>query len=170
MILQIRAAMKILIAVFWAFINNLAHFIFSLQNCFILKKYFVSAALIALVAACGGGDSTGTDKDTTSATTTPATTDVSENPDYKAGLALIGQNDCLTCHKVTERAIGPSYVEVAQKYAGVDTAIAYLSHKIIRGGNDNVWNMPGTMTPHPSLSQADAEQMAKYILLLKDQK
>jgi cytochrome c len=134
-----------------------------------LKKYFASAALLVLVAACGGGSGSDTTKDTassSSATTEPAATDVTANPDYKAGLALIGKSNCLTCHKVSEKLIGPAYKEVAAKYAGSDTAIAYLSKKIIVGGS-GVW---GTvpMTPHPELSQADAEQMVKYILLLKD--
>jgi cytochrome c len=133
-----------------------------------LKKYFVSIAIIALIAACGGN--TGNDNKTgDTSTTAPATTgstDISENPDYKAGLALIAKSDCLTCHKVTEKLTGPAYVDVAKKYAGSDTAIAYLSHKIITGGS-GVW---GTvpMIPHPQLSQADAEQMVKYILLLKN--
>ena len=169
MILPIPAAMKILIAAYWAFINNLAHSILSPQNFIILKKYFVSAALVVLIAACGGGNSSDATKDSAApATTEPAaaSTDISENPDYKAGLALIGQSDCLTCHKVTEKLIGPAYKEVAVKYAGVDTAVAYLSHKIIAGGS-GVWGAT-PMTAHATLSQADAEQMVKYILLLKD--
>jgi len=53
------------------------------------------------------------------------------------------------------------------KYAGVDTAVTYLAKKIIAGGS-GVWgSVP--MTAHPELSQADAEQMVKYILLLKNQ-
>jgi cytochrome c len=132
-----------------------------------LKKYFVSAALVVLIAACGGGGSeTPAGDSAATSTTEPAATDITTNPDYTAGLALIGKSDCLTCHKVTEKLIGPSYKEVAIKYAGADTAVAYLSHKIIAGGQ-GVW---GTvpMTPHPTVSQADAEQMVKYILLLKD--
>lgn len=135
-----------------------------------MKKYFVSAALVVLIAACGGGSSeTTSGGDTaTAAATEPAaaSNDITTNPDYTAGLALIGKSDCLTCHKVTEKLIGPAYKEVAVKYAGVDTAVAYLSHKIIAGGQ-GVW---GTvpMTAHPAISQADAEQMVKYILLLKD--
>jgi len=132
-----------------------------------LKKYFVSAALLALMAACGG-ESGEAKKEEASAEepAAPAVTDISENPDYKAGLDLIAKSDCLTCHKSTEKLIGPAYKEVALKYAGVDTAIAYLSKKIINGGS-GVW---GTvpMTPHPGVSQADAEQMVKYVLLLKD--
>lgn len=132
-----------------------------------MKKYFVSAALVVLIAACGGGSSETPAGDTaTTAATEPAVADIYENPDYKAGLALIGKSDCLTCHKPLEKLIGPSYKEVALKYAGVDTALAYLSHKVIAGGS-GVW---GTvpMTAHPQVSQADAEQMVKYVLLLKD--
>lgn len=132
-----------------------------------MKKYFVSAALVVLIAACGGGSSETPAGDTaTAAATEPAVADITTNPDYTAGLALIGKSDCLTCHKVTEKLIGPAYKEVAVKYAGVDTAVAYLSKKIIEGGS-GVW---GTvpMTAHPQVSQADAEQMVKYVLLLKD--
>lgn len=132
-----------------------------------MKKYFVSAALVALIAACGGGTEKKEDATTTPAETpaAPAVTDVSENPDYKAGLALIAKSDCLTCHKVTEKLIGPAYQEVANKYAGQDTAIAYLSSKIIKGGS-GVWGT-APMAGHPQLAQADVEQMVKYILLLK---
>lgn len=132
-----------------------------------MKKYFVSAALIALIASCGGGSSSTENKDTASAATatTPASTDPSDNPDYKAGLALVAKNDCLTCHEVAEKKIGPAYQDVANKYAGVDTAVTYLAHKVIAGGS-GVWgNIP--MTPHATLSEADAEQMVKYVLLLK---
>lgn len=132
-----------------------------------MKKYFVSVALMALVAACSGGDEKKESKESEASETTaaPEVKDVSENPDYKAGLALVAKSDCLTCHKVAEKLIGPAYQEVANKYAGQDTAIAYLSKKIIAGGS-GVWGaIP--MTPHPQLAHADVEQMVKYILLLK---
>lgn len=118
--------------------------------------------------ACGGGSGTDASKDSAAAVTTaPAEEDISVNPDYKAGLKLIGASNCLTCHKVTEKLIGPAYKDVAVKYAGVDTAVSYLAKKVIVGGS-GVW---GTipMTAHPELSQNDAEQMVKYILLLKNQ-
>ena len=62
--------------------------------------------------------------------------------------------------------MGPAYLDVSNKYAGVDTAVAYLSHKVIAGGS-GVWGSLA-MTPHAAVSQADAEAMVKYILLLKD--
>lgn len=90
----------------------------------------------------------------------------SDNPDYQKGLALVGKSDCLTCHKIDEVLTGPSYRDVANKYAGKsDTIVRYLAGKIITGGK-GVWGEV-MMTPHTALSQADAEAMAKYILLLK---
>lgn len=134
-----------------------------------MKKYFVSAALILFIAACGGGTgSSDASKDSgVAATTEPASDDITVNPDYKAGLELIGKSDCLTCHKVTEKLIGPAYKDVAVKYADMDTAVTHLAHKIMAGGS-GVWGAV-PMTAHAQLSEADAEQMVKYILLLKNQ-
>jgi cytochrome c len=135
----------------------------------ILKKLFITSACLAFLAACGGGASTENKNDSAAAVKEekPAEgpKDVSENPDYQKGLELIGKNDCLTCHDVAEKKIGPAYQDVANKYAGVDTAVAHLAHKVIAGGQ-GVWGAV-PMTPHAQLAQADAEQMVKYILLLK---
>jgi cytochrome c len=133
-----------------------------------LKKYLIGITILSFLAACGGGSGTEnkSDSTTSSTSTTPSTSgDISANPDYKAGLKLIAANDCLTCHEVATKKIGPAYQDVANKYAGVDTALTYLAHKVISGGS-GVW---GTvpMTPHPQVSEADAEQMVKYVLLLK---
>jgi cytochrome c len=90
---------------------------------------------------------------------------LSDNPDYQKGLALVGKSDCLTCHKVDEKNIGPSYRDVAAKYENTDENVKMLAGKIIKGGS-GVWGaIP--MTPHPALSQEDAEALAKYVLLLK---
>jgi len=133
-----------------------------------MKKILAILPLLVLLAACGGnsnepGSSTVTADSSTTAQ--PAANDISSNPDYQKGLALIAKSNCLTCHKVEEKLIGPAYKDVANKYAGNDTAVTYLAHKIIAGGK-GVWGEVA-MTPHPDLSEADAEQMVKYILLLK---
>ena len=124
-----------------------------------MKKYlFIISAGIILVA-CGGSNS-GNKKET-------AASDITENPDYKAGLALISKSDCLTCHQVDEKVTGPSYRDVANKYAGLpDTIVTHLAGKVITGGS-GVWGEI-MMLPHPAISQADAETMVKYILLLKN--
>jgi cytochrome c len=126
---------------------------------FMKRKLFPVLALFVLIA-CNSGGSKDDQKETT-----PEIADVTQNPDYQKGLEVLAKNDCLTCHKVEETLTGPSYRDVANKYAGVDTAVAYLSEKIIKGGM-GVWGSV-MMVPHPGISQADAEAMVKYILLLK---
>jgi cytochrome c len=92
--------------------------------------------------------------------------DLSGNPDYEKGLALIAKSDCLTCHKVDQPVNGPAYRDVANKYANKpDTIVSYLAQKIIKGGSGNWGSI--FMTPHPSISREDAEAMVKYVLLLK---
>jgi cytochrome c len=122
--------------------------------------YTLSAAL--LLVACGGG---ATKNETTTATETSAESKLSDNPDYTKGLALIAGSDCLTCHKVAEKNIGPAYQEVAAKYENTDDNIEMLAGKIIKGGSGNWGAIP--MTAHANLSQEDAKAMVKYILLLK---
>jgi cytochrome c len=129
----------------------------------VMKQLFASLLLCALVAlaACGGGEA----PKALAETPMPAA-DPSSNPDYQKGLALVSQSDCLTCHKVNEAGTGPAYAEVAKRYAGAtDTTITRLAQTIIKGGSGNWGSIP--MTAHAQLSQADAEQMVKYVLLLK---
>ena len=133
-----------------------------------MKKNFAILPLFILLAACGGSGNQQNSATTTSdsvATEQPAANALSSNPDYEKGLALVAKSNCLTCHKIDEKVIGPAYKDVANKYAGNDTAVTYLAHKIIAGGK-GVWGEV-MMTPHPDVSEADAEQMVKYILLLK---
>lgn len=124
--------------------------------------------MAVFIAACSGNsnssNSNGTDE--TSATAAPATTDITENPDYQKGLALIAKNDCLTCHKVDEKVTGPAYRDVANKYDNTEANIKMLADAVIKG-HSGTWGTVA-MTPHPTVSQADAEQMVKYILLLRN--
>lgn len=126
--------------------------------------YSLSVAASLVLIACGGNSSS-----TEKAAEAPAeaVADISQHPDYKPGLNLVSKSDCLTCHLVAEKGVGPSYADVARKYDGVDTAVTYLAGKIIAGGS-GVWgSVP--MTPHPDLAKEDAEKMARYILLLKNE-
>ncbi len=126
-----------------------------------MKKLF-GICLIALAVACGSNE----DKSAPSTEVKKETNDLSANPDYQKGLALIGANDCLTCHKVNEASTGPAYADIAAKYAGADDAkIKEVAGKIIAGGS-GVWGQV-PMTPHPALAEDDAIAMVKYVLLLK---
>lgn len=120
--------------------------------------------IIALFLACNQSDQSKSNS-TTTATTTPAVADISENPDYQKGLELVAKSDCLTCHKADSKLVGPSYKEVANKYESTPENISKLAATIIKGGKGNWGEVP--MTPHPTLSQEDAEAMVKYVLLLK---
>ena len=134
-----------------------------------MKKYYTMIAMLAIIAACNSnsGSSTGTDTSASTSTTEAApANDLSSNPDYQNGLTLVASNDCLTCHKVDEKVQGPAYRDVANKYESTDANIKMLAGKIIKGGT-GVWGNIA-MTPHPALSEADAEQMVKYIMLLKN--
>jgi cytochrome c len=126
-----------------------------------MKKYFVLLAIVGIAAACGGNNKA----DEKSVTTAAPVSDLSSNPDYVKGLELIGKSDCLTCHKVREKLIGPAYKDVAAKYESTEANISMLAGKIIKGGK-GVWGEV-LMTPHPTVTEADAKQMVKYVLLLK---
>ena len=88
-----------------------------------------------------------------------------EEPEATKGLDLVEKSDCLTCHKVAEKLIGPAYSDVAAKYPHNDETIQMLADKIRKGGSGN-WGAIA-MLPHPNLSEADAQLMAKYVLSLK---
>ena len=122
-----------------------------------MKSIFSSVLMVSIgLIACGG--STGTTGNTT--------VDITQDPAYQKGFALVKQSDCLTCHQVDAKGIGPSYKDIAQKYAdaGADQ-LATVSQKIISGGA-GVWGQV-PMTAHPALSADDAKAMLDYILLLK---
>jgi cytochrome c len=121
-------------------------------------------AAVILLAACGGSNEKKTEE-TAAAPAATASNDLSSNPDYTKGLALVAGSDCLTCHKTSEKNIGPAYKDVAAKYENTEENVKMLAAKVIKGGS-GVWGAV-PMTPHPQISEEDAEAMVKYVLLLK---
>ncbi len=85
--------------------------------------------------------------------------------DTKQGEVLISKSDCFACHKIEEKLLGPSYKDVANKYANTKANVDYLINKIKVGGS-GVWGAV-PMSPHPALSDDDARAMVNYILSLK---
>ena len=132
-----------------------------------MKKTFIIATPLVVLAACGGGEKKDEKTSTTSEQKAEGTADdLSSNPIYQKAITIIANSDCRTCHLVDEKNIGPAWREVANKYAGMDTAVQYLAQKIIDGGS-GVWgNVP--MAPHSSMPREDAETLAQYVLLLKN--
>ena len=129
-----------------------------------MKKLIIGMFMVIAVYACGGGGEKA--KDSGSETTEPEKADITANPDYKKGLALIAKSDCLTCHKVDEKLTGPAYRDVANKYPNDQNTIDTLASKVVKGGSGNWGTVP--MTPHAKISLDDAKQMVKYVLLLKN--
>ena len=120
-----------------------------------LKNVTVPILVAILLTSCGGSKSD-------SETSEPP--ELSTAQLVSIGKTLVDNSDCKTCHHPTNKIIGPSHTEVAQKYAFNDENIKMLAGKIIQGGT-GVWGeIP--MTPHPDLSQEDAEKMAIYVLSL----
>jgi cytochrome c len=129
-----------------------------------MKKVLGTMAAVIFLAACGGSE-TKKAEETAAAPAATASNDLSSNPDYTKGLALVAGSDCLTCHKTSEKNIGPAYKDVAAKYENTEENVKMLAEKVIKGGS-GVWGAV-PMTPHPQISQEDAEAMIKYVLLLK---
>ncbi|MET0284761.1 MAG: family 16 glycoside hydrolase [Polyangiales bacterium] len=87
-------------------------------------------------------------------------------PDQPRGQALIADSDCFTCHNPTARAVGPSWAEIAARYFTTPQTITGLANKIRLGGADQ-WGETA-MISHPQLEQADAEEIARFILTKYD--
>lgn len=135
-----------------------------------MKKTFIVLTALTFLIACGnnasndqGGEGNTNANTGTTADAPPAAPAV--DPDIEKGLALVGQSDCLTCHKIVDKHIGPAYEAVAAKYPVNDQVIDSLAQKIIKGGAGNWGAIP--MTPHPDLKPEDARAMVKYIMSLK---
>ena len=125
-----------------------------------MKRSMIILLATSMLIACGGGGAKEKAEE-------KKPKDITQNPDYQAGLALVAKSNCLTCHKVDETVTGPPYRDIANKYGDYpDTIVSHLAGKVITGGN-GVWGQV-FMTPHPNLSKEDAETMVKYILLLKN--
>ncbi len=78
------------------------------------------------------------------------------------GAALLKKNNCMGCHKMEGKLVGPGFVEVAKKYKGDAGAAAKLETKVAKGGA-GVW---GTM-PMPAMAQvkpADIKAIVAFIL------
>lgn len=82
-----------------------------------------------------------------------------------ASADLAKAKNCLACHAVDKKLVGPSYQEIAKKYAGDAGAAAKLAEKIVKGGS-GVWGaMP--MPANPQVSADEAKTLATWILAQK---
>lgn len=102
-----------------------------------MKNLFIVAAAVALVAAM------------------PA----------RASADLAQKKNCMACHATDKKLIGPSYKDVAAKYAGQKDAADKLAEKIVKGGS-GVWGAV-PMPANPQVTPAEAKQIAAWVLTVK---
>lgn len=82
-----------------------------------------------------------------------------------ADLALATSKNCMACHAVDKKVVGPAYKDVAKKYAGDAKAADMLAAKIIKGGS-GAWG-PVPMPANSQVSPEDAKKLATWVLSLK---
>lgn len=80
-------------------------------------------------------------------------------------MQLAKKGNCLACHAVDKKVVGPSFKDVAAKYRGDAGAEARLADKIAKGGG-GVWGAMA-MPASPKISEADRRVLARYVLSLK---
>lgn len=82
-----------------------------------------------------------------------------------ANAELAQKKNCMACHAVDKKVVGPSYQDVAAKYAGQKDAVDKLAQKVIKGGA-GVWG-PVPMPANAAVSDAEAKQLVTWIMSLK---
>ena len=80
-----------------------------------------------------------------------------------ASEALVKKNNCIGCHHMTDKKVGPTWKAIAEKNKGVPDAEKLLTEATYKGGKDKYGKVP--MPPQPK-AKADAAKMAKWILTL----
>ena len=83
--------------------------------------------------------------------------DATEVSDSKAALALTQQNNCIGCHAIDRKILGPSWTDIAKKHAG---KADYLAAKI-RSGGAGVWG--SIPMPAQGLNEADTRRIAEWL-------
>ena len=80
-----------------------------------------------------------------------------------AGLDLAKKSNCLACHAVDHKVVGPAYRDVAKKYHGVKGAEAKLVSKVEKGGS-GVWGAIPMPPNSPQVSDANIKKLVEWIL------
>ena len=82
-----------------------------------------------------------------------------------ADMALATAKNCMACHAVDKKLVGPSYKDVAAKYAGQQDAVEKLSTKVIKGGS-GVWG-PIPMPANAQVTPDEAKKLVAWIMTQK---
>ena len=83
-------------------------------------------------------------------------------PVAQADEALLKKHNCVACHQIDKKVVGPAYKDVAKKYKGQKGIAVTLAEKVKKGGQ-GAWG-PVPMPPNPQVPDADIKKMVEFIL------
>ncbi|ADV01063.1 c-type cytochrome [Alicycliphilus denitrificans] len=78
--------------------------------------------------------------------------------------AMAKSKNCMACHAIDKKLVGPAYKEVAKKYAGKGAEATLVQH--VLKGSSGVWG-PVPMPANAQVNEAEAKQLVSWILSLK---
>ena len=90
-----------------------------------------------------------------------------ERSSVAEGASLAKSKNCLGCHQIDTKRVGPGFVAVAKRYSSIDAPIDYLAGSIRQGGGGRWGAVP--MPAQSQVSLSDAKQIAVWILSLSKQ-
>ena len=79
-----------------------------------------------------------------------------------ADLALATAKNCMACHNIDKKVVGPAYKDVAAKYRGDKAAPTRLAAKVMEGGG-GVWGVV-KMPSNPQVNEAEAKRLVAWVL------
>jgi len=82
-----------------------------------------------------------------------------------ANADLAKAKNCMACHSVTNKVVGPSFKDIAAKYAGQKGAEDKLVQKVLKGGSGTWGAVP--MPANAQVSEAEARTLVSWIMTLK---
>ena len=81
----------------------------------------------------------------------------------QADEALAKKHNCLLCHTVDKKSVGPSYQDIAKKYKG--QSVAATLEEMVKKGGSGVWGQV-PMAPNPTVPDADIKKLVAWILAM----
>lgn len=82
-----------------------------------------------------------------------------------ADMALAKTRNCMACHAVEKKLVGPAFKDIAKRYAGQSDVVPQLASKILKGGS-GVWG-PVPMPANNQVSEAESHKLAEWVLSFK---
>jgi len=84
---------------------------------------------------------------------------------FDAGLEMARKKNCLGCHQLDSKRVGPSFQAIAQRHTAQPGSLDYLAGAIRQGGRGRWGAVPMPAQPH--VNQQDALQLAQWIITLR---